>query len=150
MHQIQIHVVGTKVLQSLVQSRLHIFRGMLGIPELSGDEDIFSGYAGLANTLADLSLVAVDGCTVDVSVPFLQSTFDCTLDLFRCSLPCSEADGRDLGASVELEVCGELVVGVRHDESYFNVVEGDKIFIAYLQTYTLCMVRTSYTWRPSR
>lgn len=115
MHEIKINIISTEILECLVQSRFNIFRCVLGVPKFASDENVLSRHSGPPDTFADLGFVAVDGCAINVSVPFLQSNFNCSLDLMRSSLPGSKANGWDFGAGVELEMSGKFR-GVRHGE----------------------------------
>lgn len=93
MHKKKVYIIGSEILERLVQSPLDILRGMLGVPELACDENIGSGDAALSNSLSNLSLISVDGCTVDMSVSSSKSSFYGAFDFIRCCLPSAKAHG---------------------------------------------------------
>jgi len=107
MHEVKIDVVGPKIFQSLVERWLNILRSMLAVPELSCKEDVLALDARLLDTSANFSLIAIDSCAVNVSVTLLQRFLNGFFDFIGSRLPCPEADGRNLRASVQLEVRGE-------------------------------------------
>jgi hypothetical protein len=57
------------------------------VPQLAGDEDLFSRHSAVFDPLPDLILVAVDQSGVDVTIPVLQSERDRRADLPWFGLP---------------------------------------------------------------
>jgi hypothetical protein len=110
MHQEEIQILDTQILQALIQGGFDIFCRMCSVPELAGDEHLGARDAALFDAVAYFGLVAVDGRAVNVAVAGLEGRLNGALDLTRLCLPCAEAYGGYLRARVELEVCGE-----RHD-----------------------------------
>lgn len=103
-HQVQIQIRDTQIVQRLVQRRLNILRRMLGIPQLAGQEDLLARHTRVLDSLADFRLVAIDSSAVDVTISLSQGGFNRALDFVWGSLPGAESDGGDLGAGVEGEV----------------------------------------------
>lgn len=91
MHEVEVNVVQTEHLQTLVQTFFD--SGMVGAPELGCDKDIFALDARLerlGKTLANLCLVAIDIGAVNVSVAALECVSDGFCYFARRTLPCSE------------------------------------------------------------
>lgn len=105
MHQVEVEIVKTQVLQAGLETLLDA--SVVGAPQLGGDEQLLAlddtGVKGLLDTLANLVLVAVAQRSVDVAVADLDSMAHGSGDLARSGLPCTQAQSWDLGASVELE-----------------------------------------------
>lgn len=76
MHQVQVNVVGTEVLEGSLQSRLYIVRVMRVVPELGREEDLVARDTGLLNCITYRRFSAVDACRVDVAVTGLKSMGD--------------------------------------------------------------------------
>lgn len=119
MHQKKVKVVRTQILERLVKTLFNILGCMLGIPELSRDEDVRPLHAAFADTFANFDFIAVDGGAVDMLVSAFECNFNSLLDLAWGGLPCSKPNGRNLGSRVEgeirLERHGEwcIVVGAK-------------------------------------
>lgn len=101
MDEIEIHISTIQVLQTTFNAILDTM--MPSIVKLSRHPDLFSGHAAVFNALSHLSFVAVCKCSVDVSVAALQSDFDSMSNFVWLRLPCSQTNGRDSGAGIELE-----------------------------------------------
>lgn len=105
MHQVQINIVQTQVLQAGLKTLFHL--GVVRAPQLGGDEQLLAldnpGVNGLLDALADLVLVAVAQRSVDVAVADLDGVGDGSGDFARTGLPGAQAQSWDLGAGVELE-----------------------------------------------
>lgn len=100
MHQIQIHIIGSKVLQRLIQCLLDIFRRVIRVPQLSCNENVRTRNAALFDARSYFSFVSVDSRTIDVAVSCFQSILDGSFDFVGGCLPGSKADGWDLGACI--------------------------------------------------
>jgi hypothetical protein len=57
------------------------------VPQLAGDEDLFSWHSAVLNSLPDLTLVTVNQSGVDMAIPVLQSERDRRADLSWLGLP---------------------------------------------------------------
>lgn len=57
MHQVQVNVVSTKVLQRGGNALLHAV--VPGVVELGGEPDLIAGHARVADTGANLGLIAI-------------------------------------------------------------------------------------------
>lgn len=119
MHQIKVQIWNTHVCQRLVKGRLYILWRMLAVPELAGNEDVFPWDSRLSDSLANFSLILVDGCAVKVAISLFQCNFDSTLDLMWRRLPCTETNSRDLGTCVECKVRGKVRCSVRHGGCWY-------------------------------
>lgn len=123
--QEEVDIIGLQVLQRGVECFLDIVGVVCVVPELGGHEEVLTwdarlldalGYCGLG-TVAMRTKVSwavrissgnlcnkyVHACSVNVLVASLDSVVDGIL-LSVSVLPCAEADGRDGGASVKLEL----------------------------------------------
>ena len=107
MHQIQIQILHAQITQCLIQRRLDVLRRMLGIPQLAGEEDLLAGDPGIANSLSNFRLIAIDSGAVDVPVSLAQGDFHGAFDFVRGCLPSAEAHGGYWGAGVESEMGGK-------------------------------------------
>lgn len=76
MDEIQVEVIGTEVFQRLVQAFFDVFGLVMRVPKLRGDEDLRTGDARGPDPLADLGLVAVTCCRINMAIAVLQSEFD--------------------------------------------------------------------------
>ena len=61
MHQIQVEVVGAKVLQGCIESGLNVIRMVRVVPQFGGNKDLLSGYTTLPDGLATSGLSAITG-----------------------------------------------------------------------------------------
>lgn len=98
-HQVEVEVVGLQVLEGLVEALGDAL--VPGVVQLRGQPDLGPGHARRLDAVADLFLVAVGEGGVDVSVAGLKSCLDSVLHLVGLGLPCSKAQGRDLGTRVQ-------------------------------------------------
>ena len=114
MHQIQIQIGHAQITQCLIHRRLDVLRRMLGIPQLAGEEDLLAWDPGIANSLTNFRLIAIDGGAVDVPISLAQGDFHGAFDFVGSCLPGAEAHGGDWGAGVESEMGGK-----RHDFVWF-------------------------------
>lgn len=109
-HEVQVDVVGAQVREALVQ------RGggarLVRVVELGREPDGGARHARRLDARADLLLVAVCCCRVDVAVAAAESGLDGLLDFAGFGLPCSQADGGDFGSRVE-RVCAAARFGSR-------------------------------------
>lgn len=96
MNQVEIQIVKSQELQSLLTSRLHIFRLMEGVPQFADNKDILpfavSLVKGSLETSAHFALIAIDKCTVNVTIANLQSMLNSSGNLARLGLPRSKAN----------------------------------------------------------
>ena len=65
MHEIQVEIVCPQILQGLINRSLDILRGVMRVPQFAGEPDVGSGDAAPADAFANLSLVEIDGRTVE-------------------------------------------------------------------------------------
>lgn len=109
-HEVQVDVVGAQVLERALEG----LRSALvpGVVELGGEPDFLARHARRPDALADLLLVAIGKGSVNVAVASPEGGLDGLLDLTGLGLPCSEADGGDLGARVELVGLAKGVVSI--------------------------------------
>ena len=61
MHEVQIHIIESKVFQRLVDALKDSL--VPGVVKLGGDPDLASGHAGLLDTHTDLIFIAICQCT---------------------------------------------------------------------------------------
>lgn len=61
------------------------------VPKLGGNKQLLTGDVGFTDSLADLLLVAVDPCSINVAVSGVQGDLDGVLDNVALALPCSQA-----------------------------------------------------------
>jgi hypothetical protein len=85
---------------------------VLGVPQLSSDEDLGTRDATSTDAISNVNLVAVYCCAINVATASLERCLNGALDVARFCLPGAKAHGRYLRASIECEVCVE-----RHDPS---------------------------------
>jgi len=67
-HEVKVQVVGTELLQGVLDSELDVLRVVVDLEELGGDEELLTGDTGSSDTLSDLSLVLVTPSTAVWSV----------------------------------------------------------------------------------
>jgi hypothetical protein len=120
-HEVEIEVVDTEVLQGGIECGLDIIGVVLVVPELSSrvrfgflafskttylcrDENLFSRNTTLFDCLADIRFGSVDPCCIYVSVSGFQSC-QCGIILRVFILPRPESDRGDLSSGVEPEMC---------------------------------------------
>jgi hypothetical protein len=127
-YQVEVKVVCAKVLERCVERLLDVIGVMAVVPELGCDEELLARYTRLLDGVANGRFCAVDARSVDVAVAGFQCHGDSSVLMLplivflktRCNirflsifvLPCTEANGRNLSSSVELN--GGCVV--RHSE----------------------------------
>jgi len=92
--EVEVKVLKTELLQTVIQSSLDLLGVVLRVPELRGNEDILSLEArdlskGLLQGLGDLGLVSVDLGQIQVSVANLEGLVDTLTDLTGGGLPCA-------------------------------------------------------------
>jgi hypothetical protein len=119
-HEVEVDVVDAEALEGGLDA---LFDALVPwVVELGCDPDLLAGDARVFDALADFVLVAVGESSVDVAVypisvgskymytlvllpvASLQGGGNSLTDLVGLRLPCSQADGGDLCASVEREV----------------------------------------------
>jgi len=61
------------------------------VPEFGGDEQFTAGNAGLGNSLSDLLLIAIDECSINVTISGFDGDLDGGLDDIALALPGSQA-----------------------------------------------------------
>ena len=99
MDQVQVYIVYTESLQTLINSLGNAF-----VPfalELGSQPNLFARDAGCANTLADFALVAIGERGIDMAIACSQGCLDRHINLVRSGLPGSKTDSRDFGTCVE-------------------------------------------------
>jgi hypothetical protein len=64
-HQEQVKVICTEILQTLIQRSLDIFRRVFCVPKLACDENVFPRHTTVLNAFTNLDLVPVDGRAID-------------------------------------------------------------------------------------
>ena len=74
---------------------------VVGGPDFRLEEDVLTGYAGAADALADLALVAVSGGGIDVPVADAQRGLDRVGGLLRGGLEDAQTDGGQFDAVVQ-------------------------------------------------
>lgn len=93
MHQVQINIVQTQVLQGSLETLFDA--SVVRAPQLGSDEQILAlddtRINGLLDTLADLVLIAIAQSTVNVAVAHLNSVAHGTSNLARRGLPGTQA-----------------------------------------------------------
>ena len=73
MHQIEVQVVSTEVLERSVNRRLDIFGIVAVVPQLGGNEDFGAGNAALLDGFTYSWFGPVDTRSIDVTVSSLES-----------------------------------------------------------------------------
>ena len=95
-NEIQVEVVQPEEPERLAHRRLDLVRGVLGVPQLGGDEHLGARQPCLREDflqrLANLALVVVDGGAVYVGVPAAQRRLHGVADFPGLALPRSQAD----------------------------------------------------------
>ena len=76
MHQVQVDVVGAKVLEGGIEGRLYVVGMMRVVPELGREINLVAGDARLLDRITNRRLGAVDACRVDVAVAGLECVGD--------------------------------------------------------------------------
>src|ERR1700739_4666434 len=116
MNQEQIDVVGVQPTQRFIERPSGIVGSVIAVVQLAGDEHLSATEPGVADTLADLLLVAVHLGSVDVSIADLQGDSHRFGGQHRLDLKHSEAELRNVVAVVQLSyryrahvVCPSLV-----------------------------------------
>ena len=100
-HEIQVNVVNAQALQRGLDALFDAL--MPWVVQLGSDPDLLTWDAGVLDSLANLVLVAVRQCGVDVAVTFLESDLDGIANFVGLRLPGAETDGWNLRARVEGE-----------------------------------------------
>lgn len=72
MHEVQVEVLETKVLQGVLDGELDVFGVVVELEELGGDKDLLAGDARVLDTLSDLGLVTVSPGTAVQSALALE------------------------------------------------------------------------------
>lgn len=109
--KVEVQVVEAELSQAVVESRWHILRAVLRVPELGCDEDILALEArhlaakSLLESLCDFLLVAVDLGKIQVTVASLEGLEDGGTDLAGLSLPCAKTQLTDQHQSVKATSC---------------------------------------------
>jgi hypothetical protein len=67
-HEVEIEIVGSEVLERGVEGGFHVVRVVRVVPEFGRDEEVGAGDAGFLDGGADCGFGAVDACCVDVAV----------------------------------------------------------------------------------
>lgn len=101
-----IEVLQLQLSQGVVERLLNICRVVLVVPQLGGNEDVFTLEAGnvsvgTLNALANLLLVAINLGQIKVAVAGLESLINTIANLARSSLPGAISNPRDSVARVE-------------------------------------------------
>lgn len=116
-HQVQIEIIQLEQIQALLESLLD--SGVECAPDLAGDEQLLPLHDAtlddVLDGLADLVLILVAVCAVNVPVATLNGVNDGSLDLSGGRLPCSQTQSGNGGASVELDWgihCGSRIEDV--------------------------------------
>ena len=99
MHQVQVNVVHTEILQGRGKAILDAV--VPGVVELGGEPDLLTRDTGVADTGANLGLVAVGQGSVDVTVARLQGILDSHAHLVGLGLPGTQTNGGDLVTGVK-------------------------------------------------
>lgn len=85
MHEVEVEVVGAKILQGGIERFLDVI-GVVGVvPELGGDEELFARDAGFFDGIAYGGLGAIDACGIDMAITRFERNRDCSI--FRVSIP---------------------------------------------------------------
>jgi hypothetical protein len=58
-HEVKVQVVGTELLQGVLDSELDVLWVVVNLEQLGSDEELFTGDTGLLDTLSDLAFVLV-------------------------------------------------------------------------------------------
>lgn len=101
MHEVQIDIIRTQVLQAGIERLLHAFRRMSVVPELSHEEDVLARHARLLDRVPNCRLCAIDARSVDVSIAGFESSENSGF-LSVLVLPGTEAECWYRCAGVEL------------------------------------------------
>jgi hypothetical protein len=133
-HEIEVYIIKSEIIQTLLETLFDA--GVERAPQLGGDEQVLAlddaGVNGLLDTLADLIFIAVAKSSVNVTVSNLDGVGDSPRDFAGLGLPCSQAEGGDLCAGVELETsiagshCERFVKGRLFTEEKVQVKIEDK------------------------
>jgi hypothetical protein len=67
-HEVEIEVVGSEVLEGSVEGGFHVVWVVRVVPEFASDEEVGTGDAGFLDGAAYCGFGAVDACRVDVAV----------------------------------------------------------------------------------
>lgn len=121
MDEVQIHISAIQILQTTGNTILHAM--VPRIVQLSRHPDLFSRHTAVFDPQSYLSFIAIGKSGVDVSVAALQSGFDGVANFIRLRLPCSQANGRNLGTGVEFEGLPEEVISKSGRERYTSAQE---------------------------
>lgn len=67
MHQPEIDIIGSEILERCIEGGLNIFGSMIVVPDLGDQEDFRSRDTGLLDSRADSRLGTVNSCGIDVA-----------------------------------------------------------------------------------
>ena len=104
MNQVQVNVVGAQLLQGRLKRLKSALVALIGVPQLSGEEDILTSHVGVSDSAAYACLISVDSGGVDVAVAGLQGGAHNLLSDLVLNLPHAVAQLRNGSAVVELYV----------------------------------------------
>ena len=90
-NQVQIQIICPEHFQRTRKGIQRALIALMRVPQLAGQENVFSRNAGFCDCLADTSLVAVGRRGVNVAVADAQRLCYGLLRLFIWCLPCAEA-----------------------------------------------------------
>ena len=94
MHQVQINIVHVKGLEGGVDT---VFDAVVpGVVQLGRDPYLIPRDARIFDALADLVLIAIRQCGINVAIACIKRCFDCYTDLIRWRLPCAQTYSRYL------------------------------------------------------
>lgn len=108
-HQVQVDIVKAERLQRRLNA---LFDPLVpGVVELGGNPNLFTGNTRVLDSLADLMLVSVRQCGINVSVALLQRHLDSLAHFVGLRLPGTEAHSGHLSPGVEGEgLLGPLIL----------------------------------------
>ncbi|MCY1382065.1 hypothetical protein D9M69_700470 [compost metagenome] len=95
MDQRQVDVGCAQLLQAFLQAWNQLVLGVVGGPDLGGDEDLVARHAALGDGLADLGFVLIDLRRVDQAVAEFEAGLDRVDDDLVFQAEGAEAEGGD-------------------------------------------------------
>lgn len=99
MHKVEVDIVNTERLQRRGDSLRNAL--VPGVVELGGDEDLFTGDTGGADSSSDFGFVSIGKGGVDVTISSAEGVLDGLLDGAGLGLPGSQSDEGDGSTGVE-------------------------------------------------
>jgi len=78
-HQVQVEVFYTEIVESVLKGKLNVFRVMVQLKQLGGDEDLLTRDTGIPNALSNFGFISVCPSAAYLSTTILGLRGDRTI-----------------------------------------------------------------------